>query len=880
MALGYDGSIRIKADLNHKSFDKGISSMTSTLKKFAGIVGIAFSVGAIANFGKEAIKAASDLSNAWLGLQSIIEGQGKSFSKAKSFINDYISDGLVPLENAVTAYKNLAARGYNTDQIEQTLTALKDAAAFGRQASYSLGDAVTSATEGLKNENSILVDNAGVTKNVAKMWDEYAKSIGTTANNLTQAQKIQAEVNGILNETRFQTGDAAKVAGTYSGQVSLLSYNFQNLKVAVGNALIPIAQAVLPGINAIIAALTKLANVFAQVMSLLFGKSPATSGVASTQNALASTGGAAANAANKLADAESNAGSAAKKAGKDMKGVLAGFDDLTVLADNTASSLDNAADSMDIDAGGLDLTGIETGGELFADAKINPELEKGIQKIIDRFKELGDFFKKGFKLGASNIDISGITEKISQIRDHLSNIFTDEDVGNAASRLLNSFAYRFGAETGSLVSIGSTIVSALLGGIEQYLGENADRIKGWMIRIFDVGIEINEMIAEFSTAFADVFSVFGDESSQSIIASIIQIFSDVFGGAIEIAQKFGRDVIDTITGPFVENKDLIKTTIEGTLQPIAQIMESIKDVVRGAVDKIVSLYDEHIHPFIMSIKESFTEWFEHILNGYNTYIKPVLDKFAAKFKEVVEQHVGPMIEKAVKFFGKLFDAVKDIWDNILSPLVSWIIDTAYPIVAEALDAIGTVFNTLFSVISDVVGAIFDILGGVIDFIAGVFTGDWERAWDGLKSIFKGIWNAIVSVLEGAINLIIRGINWVIKQLNKISINIPSFLGGGTIGFNISEIKEKTLPRLANGAVIPPNQQFAAILGDQRSGTNIEAPASLIRQMVEEGIRAASNTGSRQPIQVNIMLDKKVLARAMVGEVNNMTRAAGKPVLLV
>lgn len=197
MAFGYDGSVRIKADLNHSNFDRGMSHMTKsvdkfsgTLKKAAGIIGAVFGVAAVVNFGKEAVKAASALNDAWMGLESIVAGQGRSFGKAKSFINDYISDGLVPLENAVTAYKNLAARGYSTEQIEKTLTALKDAAAFGRQASYSLGDAVSSATEGLKNENSILVDNAGVTKNVAKMWDDYAKSIGTTANNLTQAQKI------------------------------------------------------------------------------------------------------------------------------------------------------------------------------------------------------------------------------------------------------------------------------------------------------------------------------------------------------------------------------------------------------------------------------------------------------------------------------------------------------------------------------------------------------------------------------------------------------------------------------------------------------------------------------------------------------------------
>jgi len=327
--------------------------LKDTLVEVANVVGIAFGIAAIVNFGKESVNAASALSSALLGLQSIVEGQGQSFRKANAFVDEYISDGLVPLTDAVKAYKNLAARGYDDEQIKKVMIALKDAAAFGRQSSYSLGEAVSTAAEGLKNENSILVDNAGVTKNVAKMWDDYAKSIGTTANNLTQEQKIQAEVNGILEETRFQAGDAAKLVNTYSGQVAMLGFNFQQLKVQIGNAIMPVVQAVLPGINAIIAALLKLAKVFAKVTALLFGKANAgTVGQVSANEEITSSGLAAADATDKLADSTAGAGSASKKAAKDMKGILAGFDELNILADKASGSLSGAAGG--IGAGEID----------------------------------------------------------------------------------------------------------------------------------------------------------------------------------------------------------------------------------------------------------------------------------------------------------------------------------------------------------------------------------------------------------------------------------------------------------------------------------------------------------------------------------------------
>lgn len=84
-----------------------------------------------------------------------------------------------------------------------------------------------------------------------------------------------------------------------------------------------------------------------------------------------------------------------------------------------------------------------------------------------------------------------------------------------------------------------------------------------------------------------------------------------------------------------------------------------------------------------------------------------------------------------------------------------------------------------------------------------------------------------------------------------------------------------IPALASGAVIPPNRKFLTVLGDQKSGTNVEAPLSTIKQAVMEALAQ----GSREPINVNLVVDGKTLARVVVPNINNMTRAAGKPVLL-
>ena len=172
----------------------------------------------------------------------------------------------------------------------------------------------------------------------------------------------------------------------------------------------------------------------------------------------------------------------------------------------------------------------------------------------------------------------------------------------------------------------------------------------------------------------------------------------------------------------------------------------------------------------------------------------------------------------------------------------------------------------------------NILGGIIQFIKGVFTGKWKSAWEGVKKVFSGIWNSIVIIAESAINAVIKGLNWLISKINTIKFTVPSWVpgvGGKSIGGHLSSLSEVKLPRLATGAVIPPNKEFLAVLGDQKSGTNIETP---LATMVDAFKQAMAESGGGTTTVV-VQLDGKEIARSTVKNINNMTRAAGKPVLL-
>jgi hypothetical protein len=168
---------------------------------------------------------------------------------------------------------------------------------------------------------------------------------------------------------------------------------------------------------------------------------------------------------------------------------------------------------------------------------------------------------------------------------------------------------------------------------------------------------------------------------------------------------------------------------------------------------------------------------------------------------------------------------------------------------KALGVMGYGLESFFTNVKNIWSGIKQILFGVIDYVSGIFTGDWKKAWQGVQDSFMGIFNTLVAWFKSPINSIIgfinammkavvSGINGAIKNVNKMSFDVPDWvpgLGGKTFGFNLKKVSTPQIPYLATGAVIPPNAPFMAVLGDQKHGTNIEAPLDTIKQAVAEVI---------------------------------------------
>lgn len=231
------------AKKNISGLGKEAEEARKQFKELGLSAGIAF--GALTAGVLKATQSNNQLKASFMGLDSIAKGTIGTYPKIQAELEKIREDGMIPLSNAISAYKNLLMRYEDEETAIKMFHRLADAAAFGRQGHLSLGEAIQGASEGLKNEMSQMVDNAGVTKNVSVMWKEYAAQIGKTVGQLTDAEKKQAEINGIMQETRFQVGDLAKLQNSLSGVMSKVNALSTEIAAAWGDSLEPAGAGVM-----------------------------------------------------------------------------------------------------------------------------------------------------------------------------------------------------------------------------------------------------------------------------------------------------------------------------------------------------------------------------------------------------------------------------------------------------------------------------------------------------------------------------------------------------------------------------------------------------------------------------------------------------------
>lgn len=343
--------------------------------------------------------------------------------------------------------------------------------------------------------------------------------------------------------------------------------------------------------------------------------------------------------------------------------------------------------------------------------------------------------------------------------------------------------------------------------------------------VFDSLISMLEGIGELcSSVFSSFVEVWTNGTGTEIVQNVLLIWQQLF------------DIIGAVANAITDawNKTGVGTAI---IQSIANIFISIQKFALSIGDSIKKwvLSDSfrealsRVLDFIKDIFESIESVCNWLLGMYNKYLKPVID------------------DKLLPAINEIIIAISDIWKALK------------PVVDKSIKIIENNLEPVIKGLMDFIGGIIDVISGIAKFVSGVFTGDWKKAWDGIKNIFSGIWNSIASIFKTPVNLILSGIESMVnaiisafnslkKAINKISFDIPNWvpkIGGNKWGFNLKLSDEIKLPRLATGNVAyEPTTAIFGEYANARSNPEITSPVGLMADTFRNVLESFDFGGTR------------------------------------
>lgn len=249
-----------RAGMAFKSFGDSVLRMAPRIA--LGLAGLA--TGALF-LARSFVQSAQQQQNALIGLSTIAKSYGVS-SEAATQAAKGLENEFIDMASAAAALKNLLSAGMSLPQATQLIKGMTEQAIFNRQAHFGIAEAVIAATEGIRNENSILSDATGTTRNLAKMFEDYAKTLGVNTQELTKAQKAQAAFIGFSEEARRSVGDYEKALGAAQGQQASFGKSTMDMRRALGDALLPAFGAVLSILTPYVQAITAWAKANKEVI--------------------------------------------------------------------------------------------------------------------------------------------------------------------------------------------------------------------------------------------------------------------------------------------------------------------------------------------------------------------------------------------------------------------------------------------------------------------------------------------------------------------------------------------------------------------------------------------------------------------------------------
>ena len=300
------------------------------------------------------------------------------------------------------------------------------------------------------------------------------------------------------------------------------------------------------------------------------------------------------------------------------------------------------------------------------------------------------------------------------------------------------------------------------------------------------------------------------------------------GDLVEPIGEAFKKLKDELSGlNLTELMDNIGKSVERLKNTFMKFIEPLKDGARlekqvwlDVWQTIKEAWDKWAAPIWEHLKENIVKFGELMQTLWNSFLEPIWNNLVSVLGELWNTHLKPLWDNLVDFLGELIDGCLVLWGQVVQPLLTWLIETFGPSIAEVINQVITRAGMILGVVADVINGIIRSLKGIIEFIVGVFTGDWEKAWQGIVDFFGGIWDGIVAIVKGAINLVIdlingmlggleTGLNFVVDKINSLKISDP--WGEEIWSPSIPRFDFGRIPKLARGGIVARPTQ--AVIGE-------------------------------------------------------------------
>ncbi len=391
-------------------------------------------------------------------------------------------------------------------------------------------------------------------------------------------------------------------------------------------------------------------------------------------------------------------------------------------------------------------------------------------------------------------------------------------------------------------------------------GGNADT--AGTITVEDVDITpLNKFFEKAKEIFSKIFQPF-QEAWDSQGVNVINSIKDAFSGTASLAESIGTSFLEIWTnGTITETISLLLGIFSNMFEIIGQIRDGLSEAWNKGntgtqIFQSISNIFNDILKFVKDIGDFILTWvisdgFQNALDTVLGIVKDIFgwfEEISGWLLEMYEKYIQPvLIDKVLPAIDDIVQAIKDIWE-VAKPVIDNIVDVTKKMLEPAIKGLG-----------DLIGGLSDIIGGIAKFVSGVFSGDWKKAWDGIKQIFKGVMDAFGSIVKTPINMVISAFEFLVnkligafnsfkRMLNNIHFDIPDWvpgIGGKGFGFNLKMTDEIKIPRLETGNVATePTLAMFGEYANAKSDPEITSPISMMKGAFRDVLSEIDFGGTR------------------------------------